>query len=114
MKTTIANKNPATRQTITNRCLQSCQKLLAGIEQAKSKIISEFRPTREAQENLFKQAVNEAEALAWQTPYPHLFFPARAVEKVQAANPAAIGASTSTIVCRSRLIAVSRSINLNN
>lgn len=84
MKTTITNNRLDAGKTITNRCLQSCQKLLAGIEQAKSKIISEFRPTREAQENLFKQAVNEAEALAWQTPYPHLFFPSLAVEKVQA------------------------------
>jgi hypothetical protein len=84
MKTTITNNRLGTGKTITNRCLQSCHKLLASIEQAKSKIISEFRPTREAQENLFKQAVNEAEALAWQTPYPHLFFPSLAVEKVQA------------------------------
>jgi hypothetical protein len=28
--------------------------------------------------------VNEAEALAWQTPYPHLLFPSLAAEKVQA------------------------------
>jgi hypothetical protein len=26
-------------------------------------------------------ALNEAEALAWQTPYPHLFFPMLAEEK---------------------------------
>ena len=71
-------------QTFADRCVQSCKKLLAGIEQAKRRIISEFRPTRESQEIFFKQAVNEAEALAWQTPYPHLFFPSLAVEKVQA------------------------------
>jgi len=29
-------------------------------------------------------ALNEAEALAWQTAYPHLLFPALAMEKVQA------------------------------
>ena len=29
--------------------------------------------------------LGEAEALAWQTGYPHLFFPALATEKVQAA-----------------------------
>jgi hypothetical protein len=71
-------------QTFANRCVQSCKKLLAEIEQAKRRIFSEFRPTRESHENLFKQAVNEAEALAWQTPYPHLFFSSLAVEKVQA------------------------------
>ena len=84
MKTTITNSNSTAVRTIADRCRQSCQNLLAGIEQAKNKIINEFRPTRESQENLFKQAVNEAEALAWQTPYPHLFFPSLAVEKVQA------------------------------
>ena len=84
MNTTDTTENLKTEKTLANRCVQSCKKLLAGIEQAKSRIISEFRPTRESQENLFKQAVNEAEALAWQTPYPHLFFPSLAVEKVQA------------------------------
>ncbi|MEI9865168.1 MAG: hypothetical protein WDN00_11590 [Limisphaerales bacterium] len=80
--TTTGNLN--VEKTFADRCVQSCKKLLTGIDQAKRRIISEFRPTRESQENLFKQAVNEAEALAWQTPYPHLFFPSLAVEKVQA------------------------------
>jgi len=84
MTTKNTNSNSTTVQTIADRCRQSCHRLLAGIERAKSKIINEFRPTRESQENLFKQAVSEAEALAWQTPYPHLFFPSLAVEKVQA------------------------------
>lgn len=32
-------------------------------------------------ERLVRSAINEAEALAWQTPYPHLFFPTLAEEK---------------------------------
>jgi hypothetical protein len=33
---------------------------------------------------VLKLALNEAEALAWQTDFPHLFFPALAMEKAQA------------------------------
>jgi hypothetical protein len=35
---------------------------------------------------MFRLALNEAEALAWQTGYPHLLFPALATEKIQAAT----------------------------
>ncbi len=74
----------AGEQTIANRCVQSCKKLLAAIEQTKNKIATEFKETLETQGQLFQLALNEAEALAWQTAYPHLFFPTLAVEKVQA------------------------------
>jgi hypothetical protein len=83
MKTININENFATGQTLANRCFQSCKKLVSRIERAKNHILNEFHATRKSQENLFKQAVSEAEALAWQTDYPHLFFPALAVEKIQ-------------------------------
>ena len=35
---------------------------------------------------VLRLAVAEAEALAWQTPYPHLLFPTLAQEKAAAAN----------------------------
>ncbi len=75
------NEELASGQTITNRCLQSCKKLLAGIEQVKTKIANEYQVHGQA----LQLALNEAEALAWQTDYPHLLFPALALEKVQAA-----------------------------
>jgi hypothetical protein len=78
------NESLTAEPTIASRCVQSCKELLAEIEQAKNRILEEFRATKEAHQNLFKQAVNEAEALAWQTAYPHLLFPALAMEKVQA------------------------------
>ena len=37
------NKELAGDQTITNRCLQSCKKLLTGIEQVKNKIANEYQ-----------------------------------------------------------------------
>ena len=78
------NKNLSAEQTITDRCVQSCKKLLAGIEQTKNKIAAEFREIVESNQKSFQLALNEAEALAWQTDYPQLFFPTLAMEKVQA------------------------------
>jgi hypothetical protein len=74
--------NPASR----NVCLPSCQKLLAQIEKLKDAILAEFRETLEAQEHLLRLALNEAEALAWQTDFPHLVFPTLAIEKVHAVS----------------------------
>ena len=36
--------------------------------------------------DVLHSALNEAEALAWQTPYPHLFFPVLAEEKALSAR----------------------------
>jgi hypothetical protein len=83
MNTTKTNKNLNTEPTIANRYLQSCKELLAGIEQAKNRILNEFHVTLEPHHKSFQLALNEAEALAWQTAYPHLVFPSLAVEKIQ-------------------------------
>ena len=61
-----------------------CRKTVSRIEQAKQAIVSEFRGRLEEHEHILELAVNEAEALAWQTDYPHLLFPTLAVEKAQA------------------------------
>jgi hypothetical protein len=84
MNTIIVTKNLNVQQTLTNRCVQSCKKLLLGIESARNRIAHEFHETVEAHGQLVQLALNEAEALAWQTSYPQLFFPSLAVEKVQA------------------------------
>lgn len=67
-----------------NACITSCQKLAAQIERSKATLFAEFQGTLDVPEKLFRLAVREAEALAWQTGYPHLLFPALATEKVQA------------------------------
>jgi hypothetical protein len=82
MNTTNTNKT-LTEPTIADRCVQSCKQLLAGIEQAKNKIAAEFRDIVELNQKSFQLALNEAEALAWQTDYPQLFFPSLALEKIQ-------------------------------
>ena len=67
-----------------SRCLATCQKLLAQIKRAKEAILEEYRDSVQANEQLLRLALNEAEAIAWNTDYPHLFFPALAQEKAQA------------------------------
>jgi hypothetical protein len=67
-----------------NKCLASCQKILARITRAKETIFDESFKMLRTHERLLRLALNEAEALAWQTMYPHLVFPALATEKVQA------------------------------
>jgi len=69
---------------VANVCFASCQKLAVRIEQAKGRLLAEFRDTFPAHEKLFRLALGEAEALAWQTEHPQLFFPTLAMEKVQA------------------------------
>jgi len=64
-------------------CLASCRKLLAQIESAKTRVLAEFRERLEEHEHLLDLAVNEAEALSWESGYPQLFFPVLAVEKAQ-------------------------------
>jgi hypothetical protein len=84
MNTRNSNRNSNAETTITDRCVQSCKKLLAGIERTKKSIAAEFREIVESNQKSFQLALNEAEALAWQTEFPQLFFPDLAVEKIQA------------------------------
>ncbi len=83
MNTTETNNNLNATQTVANRCVQSCKKLLASVDATRNRIANEFHETLEANGQLVQLALNEAEALAWQTTYPHLLFPALAMEKVQ-------------------------------
>ena len=66
-------------------CLERCQKLVAHIERTKARLVAEFKHKFNVQERLLQLAVNEAEALAWETEYPHLVFPTLALEKVRGA-----------------------------
>lgn len=71
--------------TAANACLASCHQLAAQIEQLKGSFLAELQGTLEGPDKLFRLALNEAEAVAWQTGYPQLVFPALATEKIQAA-----------------------------
>jgi len=62
-------------------CYETLRERLARVKEA---IFAESAETMGSQERLVRLALNEAEAAAWQTLYPHLVFPALAAEKVQA------------------------------
>ena len=67
----------------TTNCLASCRKLLAQIEKVRQAVLNEFSETAAANEKLLQLALNEAEALAWQSGVPHLVFPVLALEKAK-------------------------------
>ncbi len=72
------NENP-----FTAFCANYCRKLLTEIQNTRKDLINQFRKAFAGQEQLLRLALNEAEALAFLTDYPHLVFPALAMEKVQ-------------------------------
>jgi hypothetical protein len=49
----------------------------------KNTVLTEFRAMVGANDHLLRLAINEAEALARQTAYPHLLFPVLATEKAE-------------------------------
>jgi hypothetical protein len=65
-------------------CADCFRKLVSGIANAKKALLAEFQNQYGASQHLLRLALNEAEALAWQTNYPHLVFPTLAMEKANA------------------------------
>src|SRR5881394_1292647 len=57
---------------------------LDAIAKARALLESEFGLLRQRQPRLLRQALNEAEAIAWQTGFPQLVFPLLALEKARA------------------------------
>lgn len=85
MNTNAENELDATKNpTFTQACRAACHKLLAQIQNVKDTVLAEYQDTRRAQSHLLTLALNEAEAVAWQTGYPQLFFPLLAEEKALA------------------------------
>jgi hypothetical protein len=66
-------------------CLNASNAVRNRIQSAKEKIFQQHDSAFQGQERLLKLALNEAEAIAWQTDYPHLVFPSLALEKAEAA-----------------------------
>ena len=67
-----------------NACRPSCRKIRTQIAGVKEAIFAEYSRVFSVPERLVRLALNEAEAVAWQTKYPHLIFPTLATEKVRA------------------------------
>lgn len=65
-----------------------CRNLAVRFGQLKNRVIQKLagESSRRLPGHLFEQALGEAEALAWSTPYPLLFLPVLAEEKVLSAR----------------------------
>jgi hypothetical protein len=62
----------------------SCRGLGEGLYRVRNAMEQNFRDASQPERHWVRLALNEAEALAWQTAFPHLVFPALAEEKLQA------------------------------
>ncbi len=71
-------------RTLAQVCFESCEKIVGQIQKAKNAILTQFRDLKADHEHALRLALNEAEGLAWQTPYPHLVFTDLAEEKALA------------------------------
>ena len=78
------NENRGNGDLFRNTCRASCRKIRTQIAGVKEAILEEYSRVFSAPERLVRLALNEAEAAAWQTKHPHLFFPTLAAEKVRA------------------------------
>jgi len=67
----------------TDFCSASCRKLVEQVNRTKSAVLHEFQEAFGIDEHLLQLAMNEAEAIAWQTGYPQLVFADLAAEKVR-------------------------------
>ena len=86
MNTPQCNKENLTAdKTLQGVCRELCAKLVQQIGQAKNNLVAEFQDAFGTQAQLLQLAIVEADALAWQTDYPHLLFPALATEKIERA-----------------------------
>ena len=79
----IENSNQANQNAFTAFCANYCRKLLTEIQHTRQDLVNQFRKAFAGEEQLLRLALNEAEALAFLTDYPHLVFPSLAMEKVQ-------------------------------
>jgi len=77
-------ENPDNQLNFGGRCIASCRKLLTQIEDVKAQVVAEFRDRLDDHQHVLELALNEADALAWQTGFPQLLFPTLAVEKAYA------------------------------
>ena len=84
MNTTRRNGSRGSGGLVRKACGAHCRKIRTQIAGVKGAIFAEYTRVFAAPERLVRLALNEAEAAAWQTKYPHLFFPALATEKVRA------------------------------
>lgn len=63
----------------------ACRRLLRSISELREKLRDRYAPSQPHDAELVRVNLAEAEALAWETSFPHLFLPLLAEEKVRLA-----------------------------
>jgi hypothetical protein len=58
-----------------------CDRVKSAVAKVKAAVVHEYGNVVAEHAKILRLALNEAEALAWQTEFPHLFFPTLAMEK---------------------------------
>ena len=86
LRLSIEPTRPASLYRLRAACGCCYQGALGRLPAVKVKVEREFGQAMAGYDRLLKAALNEAEALAWQTPYPHLLFPVLAEEKAAEAQ----------------------------
>jgi len=79
-----SSQNQNTLSQIKSACATACRNLVSQMNHAREAVLAEFRDGFHIPEHMVKLALNEAEALAWETKYPQLVFADLATEKAQA------------------------------
>lgn len=72
------------QQVGTGACAETLQRVRRAIHRTKQDILNRHAETAGEHVRVLRLALNEAEALAWNTEFPHLFFPVLAMEKAEA------------------------------
>jgi hypothetical protein len=65
--------------------LNSFEAIRQAVIRSKESVLNEYISEAGEHARVLRLALNEAEAISWQSDYPHLLFPALATEKAQAA-----------------------------
>ena len=84
MKASTSPNGGTDRKTFTSACLGSCKALVARLSRVRDSLLDEARQTLRVQDQMLRLALNEAEALAWETRFPQLVFADLAAEKIDA------------------------------
>jgi len=78
----MKNNNDISKS-VTDLCADSCQEILRQLAKVKHALAVQFRDLVAEHEHVLQLALGEAEALAWQTPFPQLVFQDLAEEKAR-------------------------------
>ena len=83
MKTNNKKNKVVETKALQGKCATAHQNVTERLDAVKREVFSEFQSALGANDQLLRLALIEADALAHQTDYPHLLFPALAAEKAR-------------------------------